>query len=53
MMKEECSITDEECVERQKTRQLELKAVTKALAILSRDDAHDLVAKVHQSFHPF
>ena len=42
MLKEKCSITDKECEERQKTRQLEMEAVSKALAILSCDDAHDL-----------
>ncbi|MFM7985779.1 MAG: hypothetical protein ACKPKO_41340, partial [Candidatus Fonsibacter sp.] len=42
MLKEKCSMTDKEWEERQKTRQLEMEAVSKALAILSGDDAHDL-----------
>ena len=33
-------------VERQKTRQQEMEAVSKALAVLSGDDAHDLFSKV-------
>merc|ERR1719254_272354 len=35
-------MTDSEWEERQKTRQLEMEAVSKALAVLSTDDAHDL-----------
>jgi len=42
-------MTDKECEERQKTRQLEMEAVSKALAILSGDDAHDLFTK---TFNP-
>merc|ERR1712137_341638 len=42
MLKERCQMTDKEWEERQKTRQLEMEAVSKALAILSGDDAHDL-----------
>merc|ERR1719215_431832 len=42
MLKEKCSMTDKEREERQKTRQLEMEAVSKALAVLSGDDAHDL-----------
>jgi len=38
-------MTDGEWEERQKTRQLEMEAVGKALAILSGDDAHDLFTK--------
>jgi len=38
-------MTDKEWEERQKTRQLEMEAVSKALAILSGDDAHDLFTK--------
>merc|ERR1719482_1312091 len=45
MLKEKCSMTDSEWEERQKTRQLEMEAVSKALAILSGDDAHDLFTK--------
>ena len=40
MLKEKCSMTDAEWEERQKTRQLEMEAVSKALAVLSTDDAH-------------
>ena len=35
-------MTDSEWEERQKTRQLEMEACSKALAVLSSDDAHDL-----------
>jgi len=38
-------MTDKEWEERQKTRQLEMEACSKALAILSGDDAHDLFTK--------
>merc|ERR1711933_589650 len=41
--------TDKEWEERQKTRQLEMEAVSKALAILSGDDAHDLFTR---TFNP-
>merc|ERR1719235_2324699 len=40
-LKEKCSLTDKEWEERQKTRQLEMEAVYKAIAILSSDDAMD------------
>merc|ERR1712083_1164948 len=49
MLKEKCSMTDKEWEERQKTRQLEMEAVSKALAILSGDDAHDLFSR---TFNP-
>merc|ERR1712187_796765 len=49
MLKERCQMTDKEWEERQKTRQLEMEAVSKALAILSGDDAHDLFTK---TFNP-
>merc|ERR1711988_1740408 len=49
MLKEKCSMTDAEWEERQKTRQEEMEAVSKALAILSTDDAHDLFTK---TFNP-
>mmetsp|Transcript_14703 Transcript_14703/g.26072 ORF Transcript_14703/g.26072 Transcript_14703/m.26072 type:complete len:703 (+) Transcript_14703:85-2193(+) len=49
MLKEKCSMTDAEWEERQKTRQAEMEAVSKALAILSTDDAHDLFTK---TFNP-
>merc|ERR1719454_1953353 len=45
MLKEKCAQTDAEWEERQKTRHLEIEAVSKALAILSSDDAHDLFTK--------
>merc|ERR1719458_307371 len=46
---EKCSMTDKEWQERQKTRQQEMEAVSKALAILSGDDAHDLFTR---TFNP-
>merc|ERR1740127_169732 len=49
MLKEKCQMTDKEWEERQKTRQLEMEAVSKALAVLSSDDAHDLFTK---TFNP-
>jgi len=49
MLKEKCQMTDQEWEERQKTRQLEIEAVSKALAVLSSDDAHDLFTK---TFNP-
>jgi len=49
MLKEKCQMTDQEWEERQKTRQLEMGAVSKALAILSGDDAHDLFTR---TFNP-
>merc|ERR1711976_349663 len=49
MLKEKCSTTDAEWEERQKTRQEEIEACSKALAILSSDDAHDLFTK---TFNP-
>merc|ERR1719263_1915227 len=42
-------MTDAEWEERQKTRQLEMEAVSKALSVLSSDDAHDLFTK---TFNP-
>merc|ERR1719446_1497505 len=42
-------MTDAEWEERQKTRQAEMEAVSKALAILSGDDAHDLFTR---TFNP-
>jgi len=48
-LKERCSLSDKEFEERQKTRQLELEAVSKALSFLSSDDAHDLFTK---TFNP-
>jgi len=49
MLKEKCQMTDKEWEERQKTRQDEMTAVSKALAVLSGDDAHDLFTK---TFNP-
>merc|ERR1711975_143381 len=49
MLKEKCQMTDKEWEERQKTRQLEMEACSKALAILSGDDAHDLFTR---TFNP-
>merc|ERR1719343_1258386 len=49
MLKEKCQMTDKEWEERSKTRQLEMEAVSKALAILSTDDAHDLFTR---TFNP-
>merc|ERR1719498_1687556 len=49
MLKEKCSGTDAEWEERQKTRQLEMEACSKALAVLSSDYAHDLFTK---TFNP-
>merc|ERR1719446_337736 len=49
MLKEKCSMTDAEWEDRQKTRQAEMEAVSKALAVLSGDDAHDLFTK---TFNP-
>jgi len=42
-------MTDKEWEERQKTRQLEMEACSKALAVLSGDDAHDLFTR---TFNP-
>jgi hypothetical protein len=49
MLKEKCQMTDKEWEERQKTRQTEMQAVSKALAVLSSDDAHDLFTR---TFNP-
>merc|ERR1740138_179471 len=49
MLKEKCSMTDQEFEERVKTRQLEMQAVSKALGVLSSDDAHDLFTR---TFNP-
>merc|ERR1719409_395447 len=45
--KEKCQMTDKEWEERQKTRQQEMEACSKALAILSGDDAHDLFTRTY------
>merc|ERR1719261_196192 len=44
-LKERCANMDQEYEERTKTRQLEIKAVSKALAFLSSDEAHDLFTR--------
>jgi chromosome segregation ATPase len=49
MLKEKCQMTDKEWEERSKTRQTEMEAVSKALAVLSGDDAHDLFTR---TFNP-
>merc|ERR1719387_744372 len=49
MLKDKCSMSDSEWEERQKTRQNEIGAVSKALAILTSDDAHELFTK---TFNP-
>merc|ERR1712157_448420 len=49
MLKEKCQMTDKEWEERSKTRQQEMEAVSKALAVLSTDDAHDLFTR---TFNP-
>merc|ERR1719333_826334 len=40
-LKEKCALTDKEFEERLKTRQLEMQAVTKAMGVLTSDDAMD------------
>ena len=42
-------MTNKEWEERQKTRQTEMQAVSLALAVLSGDDAHDLLTR---TFNP-
>jgi len=44
-LKERCASMDSEYEERTKTRQLEIQAVSKALAFLSSDEAHDLFTR--------
>merc|ERR1719382_873996 len=44
-LKEKCQMTDQEWEQRQKTRAAEMEAVSKALAILSGDDAHDVFTR--------
>merc|ERR1719472_287801 len=48
-LKQQCSSMDSEWEQRQKTRQLEMEACSKALALLTSDDAHDLFSK---TFNP-
>jgi chromosome segregation ATPase len=49
MLKEKCQGADQEYEERQKTRKLEIEAVSKALAFLTSDEARDLFSK---TFNP-
>merc|ERR1719453_2834344 len=49
MLKERCANMDQEFEESTKTRQLEIQAVSKALAFLSSDEAHDLFTR---TFNP-
>merc|ERR1719158_1130117 len=44
-LRERCANMDQEYEERTKTRQLEIQAVSKALAFLSSDEAHDLFTR--------
>merc|ERR1719240_1346895 len=44
-LKERCASMDSEYEERTKTRQLEIQAVSKALAFLASDEAHDLFTR--------
>merc|ERR1719207_429526 len=44
-LKERCANMDQEYAERTNTRQLEIQAVSKALAFLSSDEAHDLFTR--------
>merc|ERR1719158_2630160 len=48
-LKEKCSLTDKEMEERVKTRQLEMQAGSKAMAILSSDEVMDSFTK---TFNP-
>jgi len=48
-LKEKCQMTDQEWEQRQKTRAAEMEAVSKALAVLSGDDAHDVFTR---TFNP-
>merc|ERR1719456_2091460 len=48
-LKEKCALTDKEMQERLKTRQLEIQAVSKAMAILSSEDAQDLATRTFNS----
>jgi DNA repair exonuclease SbcCD ATPase subunit len=47
-LKERCSLTDKEWETRQKTRQEEMAAVSKALEILTSDDARDTFSKTFE-----
>merc|ERR1719329_1355171 len=45
MLKETCSRMDSEWEARQKTRSMEMEACSKALAVLTSDEAHDMFSK--------
>lgn len=49
MVKDQCTLTDSEWKARQTVRQEEMEAVTKALEVLSADDAHDTFTR---TFNP-
>lgn len=49
MLKDKCQLTDKEWEERQSTRQEEIQAVSKAISILTTDDARALFSK---TFNP-
>jgi len=49
VLKEKCQMTDQEWEARQKTRSEEMEAVSKTIAVLSGDDAHDLFTR---TFNP-
>merc|ERR1719424_1220424 len=49
MLKEKCAVNDSEWTERQKSRQVETAACSKALQVLTSDEAHDSFGK---SFNP-
>jgi hypothetical protein len=44
-LRERCANADKEWAERSKTRQLEIQAVSEAIAVLASDDSHDQFAK--------
>jgi chromosome segregation ATPase len=44
-LKEQCALIDSEWEERQKTRNMEIEAISKALEFLSSDEAHDLFTR--------
>jgi len=48
-LKQQCQLTDAEWEARQKERQAEMAAVSKALAVLSSDEAHDTFTKTFNS----
>merc|ERR1719456_283119 len=52
-LKSTCADMDAQMAERQKTRSMEMEACSKALAVLSGDEAHDLFAKTFNSAASF